>query len=98
MSNRQNRKLRNDFTHNYAANEVDMRSRRFIENGKKTITMMEPYYTTSKELFNEAQKLMQIYLPLLRVFENSIIKVQEKFRKTTDDNPPFGSLSQRTSR
>jgi Cthe_2314-like HEPN len=84
--NKQNRKFRNDFTHNYAVNEVDMRSKKSIKDGRKTVTMMDPTYTPSKELFDEARNLIQVYLPVLRVFENSITKVQEKYSASIDDN------------
>ena len=77
---RKNRKFRNDFTHNFAANEVDLRSKQSIKNDRKTVTMMDPSYTTSKELFNEIQKLIQLYTPVLRLLEISISKEIEKYK------------------
>lgn len=71
-STKDNRRIRNNFTHNYAPNEVDLRSKEIIKDGKKSIIMMDPTYTTSKELLIEIQDLIKLYLPLIKQIQKRI--------------------------
>jgi len=73
-----NRFRRNSFTHNYAVNEIDFRSKQVQNDNRKTTRLMDPSYTTSDQIFSEIQSMIELYIPVLRFIEEVFVKEESK--------------------